>query len=66
MWVHDNINTIFILVVGDFCVQYSPMDNAEKFLNFLRAKYLITFNMEATVYIGIKLDWYYVQKDVTL
>ena len=31
LWVHDNINTIFSLVVDDFCVQYSSMDNAEHF-----------------------------------
>ena len=36
------------------------------FLNALRVKYLITFYMKATVYIGTKLDWDYVNSTVTL
>ena len=35
-------------------------------LNALRSKYLITVNMETTIYIGIKLDWDYVHRTVTL
>ena len=31
-----------------------------------RAKYAITVNMEATVYIGIKLTWDYVHRTVAL
>ena len=38
----------------------------QTFLNALRSKYLITVNMEATVYIGIKLKWDYVHRTVTL
>ena len=64
--VYDNRNTIFILVVGNFCVQYSSTEDAEHFFNYFRAKYLITVDMEATVYIGIKLDWDYVHRTVIL
>ena len=32
----------------------------------LRAKYLIIVDMDATVYIGIKLKWDYVHRTVTL
>ena len=35
-------------------------------LNALRAKYLITVDMAATVYIGIKLEWDYVNRTVIL
>ena len=31
LWVHANRNTIFILVVDTFCVQYSSMENADNF-----------------------------------
>ena len=31
MWVHDSRNTIFILVVNNFCVQNSLMENADHF-----------------------------------
>ena len=66
MQVHDNRNTVFSPVVDDFCVQYSSMEDTNYFFNALRAKYLITVDMEATVYIGIKLDWDYVNRTVTL
>ena len=38
----------------------------DSFLNALRAKYLITNDMDATVYFGIKLRWDYVHRTVTL
>ena len=64
LWVHDNRNTIFSLVVDNFCLQYYLMKYANHLLNSLRAKYLITVDMEATVYIGVKLDKDYVQRTV--
>ena len=36
------------------------------FSNALRAKYLLTVDMDATVYIGIKIKWDYVHRTVTL
>ena len=66
LWVHNIKKTLFSLVVDDFCVQYCSTEDADYFLNALRVKYLITVDMEATVYIGIKLMWYYVHRTVTL
>ena len=51
MWVHDNRKTIFSLVVDDFCVHCSAVEDVERFLHALKAKYLITVNMEVNVYI---------------
>ena len=65
LWVHDNRNTIFSLVVDDFFFQYSSMKDSNHFLNAIREKYLITVNTEATVYIVIKLDPEYVHTTVT-
>ena len=31
IWVHDNINTIFSLVVDFLCVQYSLTEDADHF-----------------------------------
>ena len=66
LWVHDRNKTIFSIVVNNFCVQYSSTEDAEHFLNALRAKYLITVDMEATLYIGIKIEWDCVYRTVTL
>ena len=53
-------------MVDDFCVQCSSVEDADHFLNALRAKYLITIDMEAKVYIVIKLDWDYLNRTVIL
>ena len=58
--------TIFGLVVDDFCVQYSSMDDANHFLDALKAKYPITVDMEANIYIGILLQWDYLTRTVIL
>ena len=49
LWVHNSRKTLFILVVDDFCVQYISTEDADHFLNALRANYLITVDMDATV-----------------
>ena len=65
LWVHDIRKTIFSLVLDDFCVQYWSTEYANHFFKSLRSKYIITVNMVATVYIKIKLEWYYVHRTVT-
>ena len=65
LWVHYNRHTIFSLVVNNFCAQYPSAEDADPFLNSLRAKYLITIDMEAAVYIVNKLEWDYVHRTVT-
>ena len=57
---------MFSLVVDYLFVQYCSTEDAEHFLNALRSKYLITVNMAEKVYIGIKLEWDYVHRTVTL
>ena len=66
LWVHDKINIIFSLMVDEFCVRYSSMEDCNQFLNALRAKYLITVDKEARFYIGINIDWDYVHRTVIL
>ena len=55
LWVHDINKTLFSLVVDNFCVQYFSTEDSDYFLNALRSKYLITFDMAETVYIRIKI-----------
>ena len=66
LWFHDSKKTLFSIVVDDFYVQYCSTEDADHFLKALRAKYVITVDMEATVYIGIKIKWDYVHRTVTL
>ena len=57
---------IFILVVEDFFVQYFSTEDADYFCKALRAIYLITVDMVATVYIGNEVEWDYVDRNVIL
>ena len=66
LWVHDSRKRLFSIVVDDLCDQYCSTEDADYFFKGLRAKYIITVDMEATVYIGIKLKWDYVHRSVTL
>ena len=66
LWFHNNKKTLFSLMVNDFCVQYFSTEDSDHVLNALGTKYIITVDMEATVYIGIKLTLDYVHKTVTL
>ena len=66
LWVHNSRKKLFSLVVDDFCVQYSSTEYADHFLSVLRAKYLITVDMDAKVYIGINLKWDYVHRTFIL
>ena len=65
LWVHDSKKTLFILLVDNFCVQYCSTEDVDNFFKALRDKYLITVDMAEVVYIGIKLEWYYVPRTVT-
>ena len=57
LWVHITMSTIFSLVVNDFCVQCSSMEDANHFINSLRAKHPMIVDMEVEMHIGISLQW---------
>ena len=66
LWVHDSRKTLFSLVVDDFCAQYCSTEDSNHFFKALRVKYLITVDMAATFYIGVKLEWDYVHRTFIL
>ena len=53
-------------MVDDFAIQYTSLNNAKHKLNNLKAKYGISEDWEANIYIGISLKWDYVQRTVDL
>ena len=55
LWKHETRPTIFSLVVDDFAVQYTSKEDADHLLSALQAKYRITVDWEAKLYIGISL-----------
>ena len=66
LWRHKTRATIFTLVVDDFAIKYATHQDAEHLLQALCAKYTISTNWEASLYIGIMLKWNYTAGHVDL
>ena len=59
LWQHETRDTIFTLVVDNFDINYTSLKNAKNLLSALQAKYTISEDWEAKIYIGITLKWDY-------
>ena len=59
LWKHNTWATIFTLVVDDFEIKYASKQDAKHLIQALRAKYTISTDWDASLYIGITLNWNY-------
>ena len=59
LWWHETRDNIFTLVVDDFVIKYTSLDNAQHLLHALKEKYTISEDWEEKLYIGIILKWDY-------
>ena len=66
LWRHKTRTTIFTLVVDDFSIKYATHQDADHILQALHAKYTISTDWEASLYICIKLKWDYTAGHVDL
>ena len=66
LWQHETRDTIFTLVVDYFAIKYTSLENAKNLLNALQAKYTISEDWEAKLYIIITLKWDYKKRTVDL
>ena len=66
LWKHNNRATIFTLAVDDFAIKYASKQDAEHLLQALRAKYTISTDWYASLYIGIMFNWNYTTGHVDL
>ena len=64
LWQHETRDTIFTLVVENFAIKYTYLENAKHLLNALQAKYTISEYWEEKLYIGITLKWDYIKRTV--
>ena len=56
LWKHNTRATIFTLVVDDFAIKYASKQDAEHILQALLAKYTISTDWDASLYIGVMLN----------
>ena len=66
LWQHETRDTIYTLVVDDFAIIYTSLDNAQHLLHALKEKYTISEDWEAKLYTGISLKWDYSKRTVDL
>ena len=66
LWKQNTRATIFTLVVDDFAIKYASKQDADHLLQALRAKYTISTDFDAYLYIGITLDCNYTTVHVDL
>jgi Reverse transcriptase (RNA-dependent DNA polymerase) len=57
LFKHQTNSIIFALVVDDFFIQYTSLDDFNHLAATLRQNYNITTDMEAKQFCGITLDW---------
>ena len=63
---HKTHATIFTVVVDNFAIKYATKQDADHLLQALCAKYTISTDWEASLYIGISLHWDYTAGHVDL
>jgi hypothetical protein len=65
-WKHEWRPISFTLVVDDFGVKYVGKENADHLISVLQEDYEIDIDWDGTRYIGLTLDWDYIQRRVHL
>ena len=56
LWKHDMKDTLFLLVVDEFSIKYTLLDNTQHLLNALKTKYTISEDWQAQLYISITFN----------
>jgi hypothetical protein len=64
LWTHETRKTCFTLVVDNFAINYTSMEDAHHLIDALKQEYTITIDWDATKYIGLTLEWDYKNQKV--
>jgi hypothetical protein len=66
LWKHNTRNISFTLVVDDFGICYETEDDLQHLLHALQQYYTISTDLTGTSYIGLTIEWDYVQRTVDI
>jgi hypothetical protein len=66
LWKHKTRPICFSLVVDDFAVKYVKREDADHLINTIRKYYQMTVDEEATKYIGLTIQWDYINRKAHL
>jgi hypothetical protein len=59
LWTHETRKTCFTLVVDNFAIKYTSIEDAQHLIDALKQDYTIKIDWDATKYIGLTLTWDY-------
>ncbi len=59
LWTHKTRKTCFTLVVNNFAIKFTKMEDAKHLIEALNKDYTITIDWGATKYIRLTIDWDY-------
>ena len=62
LWKHKTRPVCFCLVADNFAVKYVNRVDADHLINTIRKYYLMTVDEEATKYIGLTIQWDYINR----
>ena len=66
LFKHESNSIIFCLVVDDFFIQYTDLEDLHHLTNTLKKDYDLTLDMKAERFCGITMEWDYDAGHVTL
>jgi hypothetical protein len=64
LWTHKTRKICFTLVVDNFAIKYTKLEDAQHLINSLKKDYNITVNWDTTKYIGLTIKWDYANRKV--
>jgi len=59
LWKHTTCDITFCLVVDDFGIKYTDIDNTNHILNALKNHYKVSIDWKGEKYLGMQLNWDY-------
>ena len=66
LWTHATRPILFSLLVDDFAVKYTRMEDVEHLIKALRKDYIATEDLTGTKYLGLTFEWDYENGQVHL
>jgi hypothetical protein len=59
LWTQKTRKICFKLVVDNFAIKFTKMEDEKHLIEALKQYYMVTFDWGATKYIGLTIDWDY-------
>ncbi len=64
LWTHKTRKICFTLVVDDFAIKYTKLEDAQHLIDTLKKDSTITIDWDATKYIRLTIKWDYAKRKV--